>query len=226
MSPAFTFVDLATVVLLVVSAIYAVYRGFVAETLSIVAWAAAAFAALYFGPWVVPLLRGMIGNALIGLIAGYALVFVAVLIPLSFASARFSEGIKNSPIGPLDRSLGFAFGVVRGLAIAGIAYLIFTAFVPTHDQPGTVRDAALLPLIRSSSEVILALVPDQDIGATPHETYSRRSGEGSAAATPKPKPTMQTRNSRRRGPAAYGASERRALDRLIEATGSDDSGKR
>ncbi len=44
MSLAFTFVDLITVIVIVVSAIYAIYRGFIAETLSIVAWAAAAFA--------------------------------------------------------------------------------------------------------------------------------------------------------------------------------------
>src|SRR5215469_18943459 len=108
MSLAFTFVDLVTVIVIVVSAIYAIYRGFVSESLSIVAWAAAAFASLYFGPWVVPLLKGMIASTLFAYIAGYALVFVAVLIPISFASARFSEGVKNSPMGPLDQSLGFA----------------------------------------------------------------------------------------------------------------------
>ena len=42
-----------------------------------------------------------------------------VFIPLSFMSHRFSESVKNSPIGPLDRALGIAFGVVRGLVIVG-----------------------------------------------------------------------------------------------------------
>jgi len=36
----------------------------------------------------------------------------------------------------LDRALGAAFGVVRGLAVIGIAYLIFSAIIPIPSQPG------------------------------------------------------------------------------------------
>ena len=50
-------------------------------------------------------------------------------------SHRFSQSVKNSPIGPLDRALGIAFGVVRGLVIVGLAYLAFTYFVPIRNQP-------------------------------------------------------------------------------------------
>ena len=42
------------VLVVLVSAGYAAWRGFVSETLSIFAWAAAAFATLYFGPWLAP----------------------------------------------------------------------------------------------------------------------------------------------------------------------------
>ena len=120
---------------MVVSTIFAIYRGFVAETLSIFAWAAAAFATLYFGPAVVPLARGIFAPPGSALLVGYAAVFLVVLIPLSFMSYRFSEGVKNSPVSALDRALGVAFGVVRGLAIVGIAYLVFSMFVPIRNQP-------------------------------------------------------------------------------------------
>ena len=50
-----TFIDFLVVTVIIISAGYAAYRGFMSETLTIVAWAAAAFATLYFGPWVVPL---------------------------------------------------------------------------------------------------------------------------------------------------------------------------
>ena len=60
-----------------------------------------------------------------------------VFIPLSFMSHRFSQTVKNSPLGPLDRGLGIAFGVVRGLAIVGLAYLAFTYFTPVRQQPGS-----------------------------------------------------------------------------------------
>ncbi len=228
MSLAFTYVDLLTVIIVIVSAIYAIYRGFIAETLSIVAWAAAAFASLYFGPLVAPLLRGMIQTDWIADVAAYALVFVAVLIPISFASHRFSRTVQHSAAGPLDQALGFVFGIVRGLAIVGLAYLVFTWFVPTRGQPKSIRDARLLPLIQSTSEVILALVPDQDqrdAARDMREARPDREPGPQPNVAPMSKPAKTAQISHRRGRRAYGARDRRALDRLIEATGNGGDGK-
>ena len=47
-----TFIDCLVVLVIVVSAGYAAWRGFMWETLTIFAWVAAAFACLYFGPYV------------------------------------------------------------------------------------------------------------------------------------------------------------------------------
>src|SRR6201996_1679859 len=141
MNLSFNFVDLLIVLTILVSAGYAAWRGFLSETLSIFAWAAAAFATLYFGPWLVPLARGVISTAWLASLVAYAGTFLAVFIPLSFISYRFSETVKHSPIGPLDRALGIAFGVVRGLVIVGLAYLAFTYFVPIRNQPNSLTEA-------------------------------------------------------------------------------------
>jgi membrane protein required for colicin V production len=214
MSLAFSFFDLLVVLVVLGSAAYATYRGFVDETLSIFAWAAAAFAALYFGPWAAELLRGMFSSYWIGTLAGYGAVFVVVFIPLSFASHRFAQGVKSSLVGPVDRVLGTTFGIVRGLAILGLAYLVFTAFVPIRSQPSWLANARTLPLIQSSSEVLLSLVPSrsrEDIEPT------APAAERSAAAPKPPPPSPKTG---RHGKKGYGVGERRALDRLFEATGN------
>ena len=57
MNVAFQFVDVVVVLVIIASTVYATYRGFVSETLSIFAWVAAAFATLYFGPWLAHLGR-------------------------------------------------------------------------------------------------------------------------------------------------------------------------
>src|ERR1700744_2725076 len=134
MNLSFSFVDFLIVLVIGASAGYAAWRGFLSETLSIFAWAAAAFATLYFGPWVVPLARSMIATPWLASLAAYAGVFLVVFIPLSFMSHRFSESVKNSPIGPLDRALGIAFGIVRGLVAVALVYLAYTYFVPVSEQ--------------------------------------------------------------------------------------------
>ncbi len=228
MSLAFAFVDLLVVLVILGSAAYATWRGFVSETLSIVAWAAAALASLYLGPWVARMAHAFISTGWIALVVGYGVVFIAIFIPLSFASSRFSEGVKRSPVGPLDRVLGATFGIVRGLAILGIAYLIFTAFVPIRSQPRWLTEARTLPLIQSSAEVLLALVPErdrQDAAPPPvaaPASHPRTIDDLLAKPAPpvhpaKPKPKKHNKKG--------GAADRRALDRLFEATGSGGTHK-
>jgi membrane protein required for colicin V production len=220
---AIQFLDVAVVLVIIASTAYATYRGFVSETLSILAWVAAAFATIYFGPWVAYWLRAMVHPAWLGAAVGYGAVFLAVVIPLSFMSYRFSEGVKKSPISPLDRALGGAFGVIRGLAIIGIAYVIFTIFQPIPSQPDWVLNARLLPLIQGSAEVITSLIPDQhvgnDVAQTPPPEGQRerdkaalaRKIEQQEAAPPPPKKHHKK---------THGVSDRQKLDKLFETTSS------
>jgi len=217
-----TIVDPIVLVVLFVSAVYATYRGFVSETLSIFAWAAAAFATLFFGPRLAPLARGLFSSPMLGVLVGYATIFLVVLIPLSFMSFRFAQSVKNSQVGTLDRSLGAVFGVVRGLAILGLAYIAFSAIVPVRSQPDWIANAKLLPVIQASSEALLSLVPDQHL-ATEHprgqaSAPAPAADRSAAVPRPAPKPTVPAR---KRGQKAYGAKERRELDRLIETTGGN-----
>jgi membrane protein required for colicin V production len=234
MSLHFTFIDLLVVLIVLGSMGYAIWKGFVAETLSIVAWAAGAFAALYLGQWVGTMLNPLIGTYWISMIVGYVAVFLVIFIPLSFAAYRLADSVRRSPVGPIDRILGATFGIVRGLAIIGIAYLMFTAFVKIDDQPGWLTGARTLPLIQTSAEVVLAVVPNH------HTFQGQRAPEQHTGPAPKsirdlilgptpasdrlpdsPKPVKHTKP----GKKGYGAKDRRELDRLFETTGGGDSGK-
>lgn len=222
MSVAFQILDIVVVGIVVISAVYGLYRGFVAESLSVFAWIAAAFATLYFGPWAALWMQGMVQSALLGEIAGYAVVFLVVVIPLSFASYRISENVKRSHVGTLDGAFGLFFGVARGLVLIGIAYLAFTSAVPTAEQPGWITKARLMPVVRASAEVVASLIPDQNVRrhrrnvAEPVEKPVNR--ERKAEKEPPPPP-------RKHSEKTYGAKDRQALDRLIETTGSDTGGK-
>jgi membrane protein required for colicin V production len=215
MIPDFTLLDVVVVLAIILSTIYAAIRGFVHETLSVFAWAAAAFATLYFAPAVAPFLRARMPSPFVGTLVAYAGIFLVVLVPLSFISYRFSENVKDSAVGAVDRVLGVVFGVTRGLAIVGIAYIVFSLFVPIRMHPHWIRDAQLLPLVRESSEVILTLVPNQNFNMV-DDSIRRHDPLGH---DPDAKDGRKTANDKR-GHKSYGADDRRALDNLIETTGS------
>src|ERR1700761_2898211 len=222
----FHLIDLLVGAIVGASAVFALYRGFVSETLSIFAWAAAAFATLYFAPSAVPLLSGSMSFVAAN-IAAYVGVFLLVLIPLSFISARIADNVRISDIGPLDRSLGAVFGVIRGLILIAMAYLLFTLIVPVKKQPNWVADAWTLPMIQDTGDVLLSLVPDRQMQAfdraseTPtHEVRSHRERDMSDWPRPRPKPGTRKAAKSHNSPAekSYGAHERQGLDRLIQST--------
>lgn len=250
MSLAFQFLDLVVVVIVVASAIYATYRGLVSESLAIFGWVAAAYATLYFGPWVAWWMQDMLSPRWLGQAAGYLLVFLVVLIPLHFASSRISQNIKQTQVGTLDSVLGTGFGILRGFAIVGILYLIFTAWVPFRSQPYWVVEAKLFPVIRASAEVVASLIPDQSIRAPglakePDDPIAEKLREPADPIAEKLRETdrkaSRPRHYTEPAPAAaprpakpkaakpvkktYGAKDRHALDRLIETNTSDESGK-
>jgi membrane protein required for colicin V production len=212
----FTLVDVLVVLTLIVSTALAIWRGFVRETLSIFAWAAAAFATLYFGHAAASLLRERFSSPIVGSLVAYAGIFLLVLIPLSFVSFRFSEGVKHSPVGAIDRSLGAAFGAIRGLAVVGLCYLVFSMIVPIPRQPGWIARARLLPVIQSSGDVLLSLVPAHKIDRLEAESAPVVSD----TPVPKPRPGATHHAAK-----AYGADERHALDKLIQSTGSGGNNK-
>jgi uncharacterized membrane protein required for colicin V production len=233
MSVAFSFLDVAVVAVVLVSAIYATYRGLIAESLAVFGWIAAAYATLYFGPWCAYWMSGMITPEWLGEIVGYAVVFLVVLLPLAFTSSRIAENVKKSQVGTLDSVLGTGFGILRGVAIVGVAYLVFTAFVPVESQPGWVARARLYPEIRVSAEIVASLIPDRTAPSRhrasrayserppayqkDEQALERKAAE-SAPPPPKPRPAKHSKK-------AYGAKDRQALDKLIETSDSDKSGK-
>ncbi|HSM96474.1 MAG TPA: CvpA family protein [Rhizomicrobium sp.] len=221
----FHWIDFLVVVIVGASAVFAVYRGFVAETLSIFAWAAAAFATLYFAPAAAPLLSGSMSPVAAQIVA-YVAVFLVVLIPLSFMSARVAENVQSSSVGPLDRSLGAVFGLVRGLILIAMAYILFTLIVPVKKQPEWIAKAWTLPLIQDTGDVLLSLVPERDSHAyairQPDYVPQSHNARTSRSEMPRPraKPAAKEASKSHNRPAkkSYGASERQGLDRLIQST--------
>jgi len=195
-----TAIDVLVVIVIVISAGYAFYRGLVHETFAILEWVASGYAALRFTPVFQPMLRDYISPLWLEWVVVFLGTFLIVFIPLSIISHRLSQVMKKSALGPMDRALGFVFGVGRGLVIVGLSYLAFSAFVPAKNHPGTLTKARLYPLILSTSEVLRSLSPpsEDDI----NNPKSATNGSSQSATS-----------------RAYGADDRSALDRLFETSG-------
>ncbi|MEY4879134.1 MAG: hypothetical protein RJB62_603 [Pseudomonadota bacterium] len=220
-----TVIDLLVALVVLVSAVYAAWRGLMRETLSIFSWVVAAYLTLRLFPSFRPLLRGVIGPEWLSDLVVFFGIFILILVPLSVMSFRMSEKVKRTEIGPVDRVLGFVFGVGRGLVVVGIAYIVFSIMVPAQNQPNWITQARLFPVVENTSDVLLSLVPppeDIPLNITPLPQLQATSSTTVPVpiVAPRAEPLQAQNASPETDAQAYGADERAALDRLIEATGA------
>jgi membrane protein required for colicin V production len=213
--------------ILLVSGLLATYRGFLNETLSIVAYAIAAVGAVILAPLLKPLAHSVVGPDWLAYGLSLVGLFLILLIPLSFVSFRISESVQGSPIGPLNRSLGFVFGIGRGLVIVGAAYLVFSLLAQPKDHPDWVRNARLLPVIKGTADVLRSLgghhkdKNDKD-NKDAHDTVTTELTEQQATTKPgKPAHLSTVSNDSHEGSGVtgktYGDTDRRALDQLVHS---------
>lgn len=152
--------DLAVIIILLLSAILAFTRGFVHEVLSVTAWVGAIFAVIYGLPELRHFARGMIPNELIADSAAGIVIFLVVLVVLSILTKMLSKTIQASALNNLDRSLGFVYGLVRGAAILAALLIITDWVVAGEPRPDWVRSAKTLPIIESTADIIRDLLPE------------------------------------------------------------------
>lgn len=207
--------DLVVIVVILLSAIFALVRGFVHEVLAVGAWLGAALATLFAFPFAQPFTRQYIAIPLVADIATGAAIFLVVLVALSILTHWISGKVQESSLGPLDRSLGLLFGLARGAILVCLAWIFLVYIMPRQDHPRWINEARSLPLVEQGAGILLALVPRSLLPAG--LTVQRPAGTSGGASfdkliAPAPKGAAQDDAS------GYKDGERKDLQRLIDST--------
>lgn len=213
-----SWLDVILVVIMLISGFLAMLRGLTREVLSILSWAVAALATLYFFPKYQSQVRLYIEPPLLGDAILAAGIFLVVLIIVSLITSRISDKVLDSRVGALDRTLGFIFGLARGLVLVVIAFLFFSWLVPEDTQPQWIRTARSLPILQKTGDAIVSLLPEDPAAHLP--------GQQKDEAPPSDQPTEQVPRQRSEaesgsqmaGSTGYGSGTRRGLNQLFESS--------
>jgi membrane protein required for colicin V production len=163
--------DFILIGIMLVSGILALARGLTREVLSLLAWGAAglaAYMAIQQKP-LIALVTPYVDKPILAQIAVGAVAFLVTLIIVSIISVKISDRVVDSRVGAFDRTLGFLYGLVRGLVLVSIAYLFYGWLQPPENQEDWIRNAQSLPLVRGVSEFLVGLMPP-DIAETLSKT--------------------------------------------------------
>lgn len=116
-------IDLIILGIIVVSVLFALYRGLVRELLGISSWLLAGFTALYSYDPLLKACEGTFENVKLAAITGSVLLALFVLIVMTIINAAITKRLRKSSLSGLDRIFGLAFGVARALLIVALIYI-------------------------------------------------------------------------------------------------------
>ncbi len=157
----FQVLDIVLLGIMLVSGLLALMRGFTREVLSLISWGLAAVAA-YFAFQQKPLfdyVMPYVNNDKIAQAIIAAVAFLIVLIVVSIISVKISDSVVESSVGAFDRTLGFVYGIARGLVLVAIAYMFYSWANPPEKHEDWIRNAQTLPVIQKVSNLLIGLMP-------------------------------------------------------------------
>ncbi len=151
--------DVAVGVLVLISAILATARGLTREVLSLATWAGSAAIAVYMWQYHPEIARQYVAEPVIADIATVVVTFIVALIVLHLLTMRIADFVVDSRVGPIDRTLGFVFGVLRGVLIA-IVVTIFGLWLLPNNLPDWAANAQSLPYLRDMGNTLISMLPE------------------------------------------------------------------
>ena len=152
--------DVIVLVLLAISAAIGFYRGAVLEVISLFALVAAAAVAIFGLSRAAPIARKIIHLDWLATAAALIVVFLVVFALLRLIGGGIARQVQQTEfLGALDRSLGLAIGLARGLIVLGALNLMFNAATPKDLQPHWIVGSTTWPLAQNMGRLLTTLAP-------------------------------------------------------------------
>ena len=149
--------DWFILIVLIASGIISFARGFTKEFLSLFLWIAAFIAAISLEYLATPQVNEFIGNEEISKIISYIVVFVVFIFVGGIVIKFVSKLIKWSGASGFDRFLGVLFGLIRGLIVLFVIFLLLPSGLKTTDL---INNSKITPVIQKYAPQIEAYFRD------------------------------------------------------------------
>ena len=149
--------DIIILVLILISALFAFFRGFSLELLSISVWIISFFGSYAYGNNLVNFFNKIVNNILISTAISYVVVFLIIFVIFSFLTRKFSVFIKDSYVGLIDKSLGFVFGILRGYVIVSLCFFLFDYFY-NGKRLEFIDNSKIIPVVKITNNEIFRLL--------------------------------------------------------------------
>lgn len=151
--------DIVFLCIMVLSAIIALFRGGITELLSLSTWSIALFIMRHYQAQLDQLIPQIVSSEMLKGLVRYVIAFIGVAIIITIIKVILHRFVKNFGLSGLNYSIGFLFGLVRGIIIC--ALIIVLLQILHFDNKQEWRHSILSPLLIPAVEYIVDAVPQQ-----------------------------------------------------------------
>lgn len=152
-----TWADITLLVILGLSTLVGIWRGFVVEVMSLLVWGAAFWLAFVFGDEAGAMFDGLVQAEAARMFLGYGALFFAALILGGLATWLMGRLVRSTGLSGTDRLLGLGFGLLRGAALGCVLVLVFG--FTSLPQEAWWRESRLLPGFQRGAEWMRGWLP-------------------------------------------------------------------
>lgn len=152
--------DLLFFGIIICSSILALFRGGIAEILSLTSWILTFWLMTKFSYIFAPYLPESISNTFVKDIVIFIIIFILVAIVITIIKKLATRFISAIGLGGFNYLLGLIFGIIRGFLICVLIVIIFEVFGFTNVNNGW-KQAKLAPLLNVSVNWIIQVLPQK-----------------------------------------------------------------
>ncbi|NIM17875.1 MAG: hypothetical protein GTO45_38360 [Candidatus Aminicenantes bacterium] len=150
--------DIIFIVILTVSILFGILKGFIRELFSLVFFIVAVVLSFLFYSEVGNLFMPQIKNRDISNFVGFITIFVVVLIIGAVVTYFLKKIFTIGPLKTIDVILGGVFGLLRGILISSIILFALVAF-PVNDN--LIIKSQLSPYLMKTIDVFFSFLPEK-----------------------------------------------------------------
>jgi membrane protein required for colicin V production len=150
-------VDYILIAIVGLSMVLSLWRGFVREIISLIGLVAAFLIASRLSGQTGEMLGEWITNPTAADIAGFALVFVGVMIVVALIGAIIRRLVDMAALTATDRTLGIFFGAARGMLLIALCFLVYTSY--TKPDAPWLQQSKLSPYAIELGDMLGGMIP-------------------------------------------------------------------
>ncbi len=151
--------DIFIIIVVCYSIVRGLFRGLIKEVSSIIGVLGGFYAAYSYYPMVAKLLSGLIINPSYLNILGFLIIFCSVLIIISILGVVIKYLLNVAFLGWIDWICGVGFGLIKGVLIVTVLFIILTTFLPKGAP--LIKKSVLAPHVIWISEKMVNVVPKE-----------------------------------------------------------------